>query len=124
MVQKILVVDDDLFIRELYETVLKKAGYEVESAENGEAGLVKLQTGGYALVLLDMRLPTLDGLGVLNELLNKPAYVPNGPIVLLSNMGMDAQIQEGLQKGAAAYLVKADLTPDQLLENIKKLLPQ
>ncbi len=122
MAQKILVIDDDLFIRELYDTVLKKEGYEVDLATTGEEGLTKLHSGGYSLTLLDMRLPTLDGLGVLNELSNNPPTIKNGPIILLSNMGLDEQVKEGLQKGASSYLVKADLTPDQLLENIKKLL--
>lgn len=124
MAQKILVVDDDLFIRELYDTVLKKEGYEVDLAINGEEGLAKLQYGGYDLTLLDMRMPTLDGLGVLNELSKNPTTLKNGPIILLSNMGLDEQVKEGLQKGAQTYLVKADLTPDQLLENIKKLISQ
>lgn len=123
MAQKILVVDDDQFIRELYTEILTRAGFEVNVAINGEEGLSKLQSGGYALALLDMRLPTLDGLGVLSELSKTPPNQPNGPIILLSNMGLDEEVQQGLQKGAASYLVKADLTPNQLLENIKKFLP-
>ncbi len=124
MAQKILVIDDDLFIRELYDTVLRKNGYEVDLATTGEEGLGKLQSGGYALTLLDMHMPTLDGLGVLTGLSNNPPTVKNGPIILLSNMGLDELVKEGLQKGARAYLVKADLTPDQLLENIKKFLSE
>lgn len=122
MTQKILVVDDDQFIRELYETVLKNAGYEVDLAVNGEEGLVKLQSGGYALTLLDMRMPGLDGVGLLDGLQKTTVAVPNGPIILLTNAGPDEKAQEGLQKGASAYLVKADMTPDQLLENIRKFL--
>ncbi len=122
--QKILVIDDDLFIRELYETVLKNKGFDVDTAPTGEEGLAKLQNGGYSLTLLDMRMPTLDGLGVLNELSKNPPTLKNGPIILLSNMGLDEQVKGGLEIGAHSFLVKADLTPDQLIENIKKYLSQ
>lgn len=122
MAQRILVIDDDLFIRELYETVLKKEGYDVDLAVTGEEGLTKLQIGGYALTLLDMRMPGLDGVGVLDSLQKNPPQQPNGPIILLTNAGLDEKVNEGIQKGAAAYLVKADLTPDQLVGNIQKFL--
>ncbi|HSW47766.1 MAG TPA: response regulator [Candidatus Saccharimonadales bacterium] len=122
MAKKILVVDDDLFIRELYIELLKKEGYEVDSAINGEEGLQKLLTGGYDLTLLDLMMPKLNGMGVLEALLTKTPLEKNGPIILLTNRDPDALIEEGLKKGAASFLVKADLNPDQLLENIKKLL--
>lgn len=122
MAKKVLVVDDDLFIRELYEEVLKDDGFEVDSAVDGEEGLRKLQQGGYDLVLLDVMMPKKDGLGVLGELLSHPAQKPNGAILLLTNLGHDPIIQEAMNKGATSYLNKADMTPDQLLENIKKFL--
>ena len=119
-----MVVDDDLFIRELYEEVLKDDGFEVESAVDGEEGLKKIQQGGFDLILLDVMMPKKDGLGVLSELaINKPSQ-PNGPILLLTNLGHDPIIKEAMTKGATSYLNKADMTPDQLLENIKKFLTQ
>ncbi|HUQ85428.1 MAG TPA: response regulator [Candidatus Limnocylindrales bacterium] len=122
MAQKILIIDDDLFIREIYTNVLKKAGYEVDLAENGEEGYSKLHSGGYSLCLLDMRMPDLSGLEVIERIQKNPPILPNGPLVLLTNMGFDQDAKEGMEKGANSYLVKADLTPDQLVENIKKLL--
>ncbi len=122
MAKKVLVVDDDQFIRELYEEVLRDDGFEVESAVDGEVGLQKLQVGGYDLVLLDVMMPKKDGLRVLGDLNNSPAEKPNGPILLLTNLGHDPIIQEAMNKGATSYLNKADMTPDQLLENIKKFL--
>lgn len=120
MAKKVLVVDDDLFIRELYEEVLKDEGYDVDAAVDGEEGLKKLQNGGYDLVLLDVMMPKKDGLGVLSELAAQPTAQQNGPILLLTNLGHDPIIQEAMQKGATSYLNKADMTPDQLVENIKK----
>ncbi len=122
MVQKILVVDDDLFIREIYIEVLKNEGYEVDWAINGEEGFEKLQKGGYSLTLLDLMMPKLDGLGVLSALLTNPPKAKNGPIIMLTNSGPDYLVEEGLKKGAASFLVKADLNPDQLLEKVKNFL--
>ncbi len=122
MEQRILVVDDDLFIREIYEDVLKTAGFEVDSAVNGEEALEKLKSGGYALILLDMMMPKVDGLGVLYSLSQTPSVSKNGPIILLTNSDLDARVKEGLTKGASSYLIKAALTPDQLLEKIKDFL--
>lgn len=124
MINRILIIDDDLFIREIYEDVLKKAGYDVEAAKNGEEGYSKLHSGGYSLALLDMRMPDLSGLEVLDRIQKNPPILPNGPVVLLTNMGFDQDAEDGMKKGANSYLVKAELTPDQLLENIKKLLPE
>lgn len=122
MAKKVLVVDDDLFIRELYEEVLKDDGFTVDSAVDGEEGLKKIQAGGYDLILLDVMMPKKDGLGVLGELSAHPPTEKNGPILLLTNLGHDPIIKEAINKGATSYLNKADMTPDQLLEKIKKFL--
>jgi CheY-like chemotaxis protein len=122
MAKRILFVDDDLYIRDLYEEVLKEKGYDVDTAINGEEGLAKLQEGGYDLVLLDVMMPTLDGIGVLEELQKKPAKNPNGPIVLLTNLGLDPLIKSAKAKGVSSYLVKSDLTPGDLVTTVKKLV--
>ncbi|HVF69968.1 MAG TPA: response regulator, partial [Xanthomonadales bacterium] len=108
---------------ELYNEVITKAGYEVELAVNGEEGFQKLQAGGYSLILLDMRLTDMSGVDVLAKLQNNPPNLPNGPVILLTNMEFDDEVKKGLENGANSYLVKADLTPEQLITNIKKLLP-
>lgn len=122
MNKRILIIDDDLYIRELYEEVLKNANFTVETAVDGEEGINKLKEGGYDLVLLDMMMPKIDGLGVLNELQNNPPKLKNGPILLLSNLGHEPVVEEALQKGAVAYLIKADITPDQIIESANKYL--
>jgi CheY-like chemotaxis protein len=122
MAQKILVVDDDLFLRDIYEETLRGEGYDVDIGINGEEGLAKLQEGGYALCLLDMMLPKIDGLGVLDHIAKSPPDAKNGPIIVLSNLSHDTLIDEALKKGAASYLVKADLTPDMLIKEVQKLL--
>jgi CheY-like chemotaxis protein len=122
MAQKILVVDDDQYLRDIYDETLRGEGYEVDNAINGEEGLAKLQEGGYALCLLDMMLPKIDGLGVLDHLSAYPPQTPNGPIIVLSNLSHDKLIDDALKKGAASYIVKADMTPDMIVTEVKKQL--
>ncbi len=122
MAKKILVVDDDLYIRELYEEVLKTAGYDVQTAVDGVEGLRKLKEGGFDLVFLDVIMPKVDGLGVLRELSRNPPLKKNGPVILLSNLGNESLTQEAIKNGASDYLTKADITPDKLLAYAKKYL--
>jgi CheY-like chemotaxis protein len=124
MPKKILLVDDDQYIRELYQEVLVDEGFAVDTASNGEEALTSLQEGGYDLVLLDVIMPKLDGLGVLDALSKNPPKQPNGPVLLLTNLGEDPVLQDIRSRGAASYLIKAEMTPDQLLEELKKYLPQ
>lgn len=122
MSKKILVVDDDQYIRELYEEVLKDEGYTVETANDGEEGLALLEKGGYDLILLDVMMPKKDGLAVLDSLSQHPPVTKNGPILLVTNLGHDPIIEEGIKKGATSYLVKDSMNPDQFLQNVKKFL--
>ena len=124
MSKKIMVVDDDLYIRELYVEVLKQEGYEVDSAVNGEEALNKLKQGGYALILLDIMMPKMDGLGVMDALNKTPPPVKNGPVILLTNLDHDPLIKDAMGKGAAAFIIKADITPADLLLQVKKYLEE
>lgn len=122
MAKKILLIEDDEFTRELYEDVFRNAGLELESAPDGEAGLAKAKEGGYDLILLDVMMPKLDGLGFLKGLKATPPKKPNGPILLLTNLAHDPVVKEALATGAKDYLVKAEFNPDELLEKIKAYL--
>lgn len=119
MAKKILIVDDDQYIRELYIEVLKDEKYDVDSAEDGVLGVDKILNKKYDLILLDIMMPRLDGLGVLQKL-SDAKY--NGNIVLLTNLSHGPVIEEGTKLGAKGYLIKADITPDQLVEKVKEFL--
>ncbi len=122
MAKKVMVVDDDLYIRELYEEILKDEGYIVDTASNGEEALSKLKLGGYDITLLDIMMPKLDGLGVMDALTMTPPPVKNGPIILLTNLDHDPLIKDAMARGAAAFIIKADITPADLLTQVKKYL--
>lgn len=124
MASKILVVDDDPTLRELYDEVLKAAGYTIEFAVDGEEGLAKIRTGGYDLVLLDVMMPKLDGLGVLTKLQTEQPKPPKMPVIIIwTNLSHDPAIKEAMQKGATNVLVKADLAPNQVVAMVQKYLP-
>lgn len=122
MEKKVLVVDDDQYIRDLYVEILKDEGFIVDEAVNGEEGLQKLLKGGYNLTLLDVMMPKLDGVAVLKALHGKQLPVPNGPILLLTNLGHDPVIQEALNNGATTYLIKDELTPEDLIKHIHQYI--
>ncbi|HLC94696.1 MAG TPA: response regulator [Patescibacteria group bacterium] len=120
--QKILIIEDDLYIRDVYEEVLKEAGYDITTAVDGQEGVLKAQEGGFDLILLDVMMPKMDGLGVLAALRDKPAKAENGRIVMLTNLAHDSIIQEAQKLGAYSHLVKSSLNPDELVQKVKGLL--
>ncbi len=122
MNERILVVEDDQFLRELYDELLREEGYAVDLAADGQEGLDKASAGGYNLVLLDIMLPKVDGLEVLRQLKVSPPKQPNGPVVLLTNLGQDSIIKEGFSLGASGYLIKSAMNPDQVLNEVKVFL--
>lgn len=122
MAKRILVVDDEQYIRDLYVEFFSVEGYEVDSAVDGVEGLNKLQEGGFDLVLLDVMMPQFDGVEVLEQLSLKPPKNPNKAIVILTNLTYEGVAKDALSKGAVDYIVKADVNPGQLMEKLKKYL--
>jgi len=119
--KKILLVEDEDFIRELYTRQLVKAGFAVKSAVDGQSGLELLKTEQFDLLLLDIMLPGMNGLQLLREFKTQN---PNSPMItiLLTNLGQEAVIKEGFELGAQAYLIKASYTPDQVVNEVKTAL--
>ena len=119
--KKILLVEDEDFIRELYTRQLTKAGFSVKSAVDGQSGLNTLKSEQFDLLLLDIMLPGMNGLQLLREFKTQN---PNSPMItiLLTNLGQEAVIKEGFELGAQAYLIKASYTPDQVVNEVKNAL--
>ena len=120
--KKILIVEDDQFLREFYEELLQAEGYSVDAAADGDSGLIKISSGGYDLILLDIMLPRRDGMQILRDLRIKPPVKNNGPIVVLTNLGQDAVIKQCFDLGANGYLIKSAMNPDQVVAEIKTYL--
>lgn len=120
--QRILLVDDDEALQQMYTLILTKAGFAVTGASDGIEGLGKAREGGFHLILLDLMMPNLDGIGVLKGLLEEPPKRQNGPVVVLSNAGYDAVAKEAEGLGANGFLMKADLLPKDLVEKVKQYM--
>ena len=120
--ERILVIEDDQFLKDLYDELLRGEGYEVDLAADGQAGLDKFLEGGYSLVLLDIMLPKIDGLEILRRAQDQKPRKENGQVVLLTNLGQDSIIKEGFSLGASGYLVKSAMNPDQVLNEVKVFL--
>ena len=120
---KILIVEDDLFIRELYERQLGLAGYQIASAADGPEGLLIINDFHPDLLLLDIMLPKMNGLDLLKTIKGKDD-TKDIPVILLTNLGQDSVIKEGFNLGADGYLIKSAYTPDQIIEEVKKFLNQ
>lgn len=122
MNKKILIVEDDQFLREFYQELLVGEGYFVDAAVDGEVALQKIRQTEFDLILLDIMLPKKDGLEILNDLKTHPAKSPSVKIVVLTNLGQDSIIKRCFDLGAQGYLIKSALNPDQVLQEIKSYL--
>ncbi len=118
---KILIIEDDRFLRELMARKLTQVNYEVVEAVDGEDGLQKIAEKKPDLVLLDLILPGIDGFKVLSKVKETP-NLSSIPIIILSNLGQREDIERGLKLGAVDFLVKANFTPNEIVEKIKRLL--
>jgi len=121
MGKKILVVEDDKFLRELISRKLSGEGFEVLEAFDGEEGIKKIKAEKPALVLLDLILPGIDGFEVLLKIREDP-NVAQTPVIILSNLGQREEVEKGLKLGAVDYLIKAHFTPGEIVEKIKNAL--
>ncbi|MDD2913303.1 MAG: response regulator [Candidatus Pacebacteria bacterium] len=121
MDKKILIVEDDKFLRELISQKLSKEGYEIVEAADGEEGVKKAKEEKPSLVLLDLILPGIDGFDVL-ERLKEDSALEGIPVIIISNLGQREDIERGLKMGAVDFLVKAHHTPLEIIEKIKEFL--
>lgn len=116
--KKVLLIEDELFIRDLYEHILKGAGIGVEVADDGEQGLQKAKDEGVSLILLDIMLPKLNGIQVL-KILKSDEATRSIPVILLTNLGQSSVIKTAYEMGAQGYLLKVRLTPSGLVKCVE-----
>ena len=114
---RILLIEDDKFLRKACEVSLKKRGLTVLTAIDGEEGLREARANVPDLILLDMLMPKMSGLETL-EALKKDEQTRNIPVVILSNSSVDSRIQQATALGASGYLVKASLSLQELGDRV------
>jgi len=117
----ILIIEDQPGFRHIYREFLESSGYEVLEAEDGEAGWELIQSKKPHLILLDLKLPKLDGFEVL-ERTRANAETKNIPVLIFSVLGEQSDVKRGMMLGANAYTIKGFFTPKQILSKIRELM--
>lgn len=118
---KILIVDDDTFLLNMYSMKFQKAGLEVATAISGEDALQKLKGGLEPnIIILDIIMPGMDGINLL-ENVRKEKLVPQATIVMLTNQGDHADIEKAKQLGVEGYIVKATTIPSEVVDEVVKI---
>lgn len=119
--RRILLVEDDRFLRRAAEAKLKQKGFTVFTAADGEEALRVAGEQPVDLILLDLILPRLPGFEVLRALKAQPETAST-PVIVLSNLGQDRDVQECLNLGARSYFVKSNLSLDDLARSVDDVL--
>jgi len=121
MKTRLLFIEDEPFIAELYAQVMEAANYEVKIIGDGVEGLKAAQKEAFDIVLLDLMLPNMPGMDILRAL-RDPEQSPNfhAPVIILTNLDEDDLIKQEINKLAQVYLTKADISPRQLVEYLQK----
>lgn len=118
---KILIIEDDPLISRMYEKIFTFEKYEVELAADGEEGLQKIHETKPTLILLDIMMPKMNGLEVLERLKMDPT-IKDIPVVILTNLAGQQDAETALAKGAVKYIIKSQQEPKQIADLVKEIL--
>ena len=122
MIKTILCVEDDRFIGEMYVRSLQKAGYDVTWVVDGNDGIVAARNQNFDLIILDLMLPEQRGDQILDALRNNNVdLVPNSKILIMTNFEQDETSRRSVMSRVDGYLIKADITPRNLIEVVKHM---
>lgn len=117
---KILLIDDDAFLRDMYATKFGEEGHEVKVTASGEEALELLRGETFDVVLLDMVMPGVSGVEVLGQITEQK--LGGEPVcIVLSNQGEQENIDEAIKAGAKGYIVKAEMIPSEVVEKVKEI---
>lgn len=119
--KKILLVEDDPFLIDIYKKKLENSGFEVKVAKQGNKAIKLAIDERPDLIILDIVLPEMDGWEILKKL-KSDNKTKNIQVVFLSNLGQKQEVEKGLKLGAIKYLIKAHYTPSDVVKEIKKIV--
>ena len=118
----IIIVEDDVFLSDIYQTKFTEAGYECLLAQDGARCLSLLESSvSPYVILLDIVMPKMDGLELLTFLKGNEKY-KGISVILLSNLGQDTDIKKGMELGALDYMIKAHYTPSEVVKKVEDIL--
>ena len=122
--KKVLIVDDDKFLLDMYTIKFEESGYEAIAAFGSVDALNKLKAGlAPDVILLDVVMPVMDGFEFL-EKVKKEGIAPEAKIIVLSNLGQQSDIERGQKLGAVGYIVKASATPSEVMKKVTEILKE
>ena len=116
--RKILIAEDDFFIRDIYSKVFSLSGYDVAVAVDGADALEKITTQQYDMVLLDIMMPRMTGIDVLKNVRTLQTPQKSTPIFIITNLGQQNVIEEAFKLGMDGYILKSQVTPQQIVDEI------
>lgn len=120
---RVLIIEDDQFLRDLLHMKLEREGFQITTAIDGPEGLEKIMKGKPDLVLLDIILPSMDGFEILKKIRSDEKMdIATMPVILLTNLGQESDVEKGRALKADDYLIKSNFTIDEIIEKIKKLI--
>lgn len=124
MAKVLLFIEDDVILLQMYKTLLQNHGYEVHAALDGEDGLKKALQEHPDLILLDIRMPKMDGMTMLKKL-RQDEWGKNAKVIILTNLDPADQILQGvIENQPTYYLIKANVKPENILEHIEEVLKE
>jgi DNA-binding response OmpR family regulator len=120
--KRVLCIEDEHFISELYARALTRAGYQVDMQFDGQKGLAVAQTDQYDIILLDLMIPNITGIEVLRTL-RDPHKTPkmHAKIIITTNLEQREDVRADIEAQADGFLVKAEITPRELVEFLQRL---
>ncbi len=116
--KKILIAEDDFFIRDIYSKVFSLSGYEVAVAVDGVEALDKIKAEDYDMILLDIMMPRMTGIDVLKNVRSLEEPKKSVPIFIITNLGQQNVIEEAFKLGMDGYILKSQVTPQQIVDEI------
>lgn len=119
--EKILIVDDDAFILDMYVIKFREKGYDVVIAKNGQEALDQAEAHHPDVILLDVIMPVMDGFEVLQKL-KTGTTTKDIPVIMLTNLGQKEDVERGMKLGAVDYIIKAHFTPSEAVEKVSSFL--
>lgn len=117
----VLLVEDDFFVSDVYQTKLGQENFNVILAQNGLEAIEKLKNNKPDIILLDVLMPYMDGREVLGKLKENDQW-KDIPVIILTNLSQKTDVEEALEKGANDYLIKSHFTPSEVVGKIKEVL--
>ena len=120
--KRILIAEDDFYVLDIYKSAFSAAGYEVDTADNGEKVLKKLKADHYDVLLLDIMLPKVSGTEIINWCRADNSPAKNVLIYAITNLDEPIFIKKVIDEGANGYFVKSKMTPQTLVEDIDAAL--